>query len=144
MKLTRCSGFWTSVLAVVHLAMAPAFYGDSVRSSLDAGVLGAVDSDPDLATLRGAAFWYVTVGLFLGLIGWVVMVAERRGQGAPRGFAMVMAATGVWGGAARPGLGVLALLPHRLAGLAQHRTRSYARTCVVTAAVTLAARRVSG
>jgi hypothetical protein len=97
MKLTRCSGFWTSVLAVVHLATAPAFYGDSVRSSLDAGVLGAVDSDPDLATLRGAAFWYVTVGLFLGLIGWVVMVAERRGQGAPRGFAMVMAATGVWG-----------------------------------------------
>ena len=97
MKLTRCSGFWTSVLAVVHLATASAFYGDSVRSIVDAGVLGAVDSDPELATLRGAAFWYITVGLFLGLIGWVVMVAERRGQGAPRGFAVVMAVTGLWG-----------------------------------------------
>lgn len=120
MKLTRCSGFWTLALAVVHVATASAFYGDSVRSIVDAGVLGAVDSDPGLATLRGAAFWYVTVGLFLGLIGWVVMVAERHGLGAPRGFAVAMAATGVWGVLFSPVSGFWLFFP--IAWLARRNT----------------------
>ncbi|AEG43527.1 hypothetical protein L600_000200001300 [Isoptericola variabilis J7] len=85
------------VLAAVHVAATPVFYPESVRSILDARVLGAVDSDPAQATLRGVAFWYVTVGLVLGLVGSSVMAAERRGDGAPRGFATLMAATGLWG-----------------------------------------------
>ncbi|WP_324605891.1 DUF6463 family protein [Isoptericola variabilis] len=96
-QVVRCSGFWTVVLAAVHVAATPVFYPESVRSILDARVLGAVDSDPAQATLRGVAFWYVTVGLVLGLVGSSVMAAERRGDGAPRGFATLMAATGLWG-----------------------------------------------
>ncbi|NYJ03634.1 hypothetical protein HNR19_004332 [Nocardioides thalensis] len=95
--MTRSSGFWTVLLAVVHVLATPLFYADSLQSILDAGVLGAVDSDPDLTTLRAAAFWYVTAGLLLGAVGWMVMLAERRGTGAPRGFALALGLTGAWG-----------------------------------------------
>ncbi|WP_125777141.1 DUF6463 family protein [Antribacter gilvus] len=120
MSLARCSGFWTVLLAVVHVSTAPLFYADSLRSILEAGVLGALDKDPELATLRGAAFWYVTVGLFLGLVGVMVLRAERRGEGAPRGFAGALAATGVWGVVLTPASGFWLFLP--LAWLAWRST----------------------
>lgn len=96
-RLRDSSGFWTLLLALVHLGMTPVFYGESLRSILDGGVLGAVDADPELATLRAAAFFYLTTGIFLALVGWMVMGAERRGDGAPRGYATALAVTGAWG-----------------------------------------------
>ena len=101
-SLRRSSGFWTVLLALVHVTMAPAFYADSLRSILDGGVLGSVDADPSLATLRAAAFFYMTVGILLGLVGWMVMGAERRGQGAPSGYATALVVTGLWGVALSP------------------------------------------
>jgi hypothetical protein len=118
--LTRSSGFWTLLLAGLHLATTTVFYGESVRSIVDAGVLGAVDEDASLATLRGAGFWYVTVGVYLGLVGLMVMRAERRGDGVPRGFTWVMAATGVWGALLSPASGFWLFLP--IAGLARRNT----------------------
>jgi hypothetical protein len=100
--LSRSSGFWTVLLAMVHVAMTPVFYADSLRSILDGGALGSVDADPTLATVRAAAFFYLTVGIFLGLVGWMVMGAERRGEGAPSGYATALVVTGLWGVALSP------------------------------------------
>lgn len=107
----RCSGFWTLLLALVHVAATPFFYGDGVSSLVDGGVVGAVDADPELASLRGAAFWYVTVGIFLGLVGAFVLAGERRGRGAPDGFAVALAATGLWGVVLSPVSGFWAFFP---------------------------------
>ncbi len=129
LRLVRSSGFWTLLLAGLHVAMTPVFHGDSVTSVLDAGVLGALDKDPSLAALRGVGFWYVTAGLYLGLVGTIVMRAERRGESAPRGFAWAMAATGVWGALLTPASGFWLFLP--IAWLAWRNT---AGTGVPTAA----------
>jgi hypothetical protein len=99
------------LLAGLHVATTSVFYGESVTSILDAGVLGAVDKDPSLAALRGAGFWYVTAGLYMGLVGVSVMRAERRGEGAPRGFAWAMGVTGVWGALLTPASGFWLFLP---------------------------------
>jgi len=56
---------------------------------------------------------------------------------------MVMVATGVWG-LLVPVSGFWLFFPIACLAWRKHRTRSNARTCVVTAAVTRAARRVSG
>ncbi|GAB2648591.1 DUF6463 family protein [Kribbella swartbergensis] len=127
MKLVRCSGFWTVLLALIHVLTTSFFYGDSVRSILAGGVLGAVDEDPGLATLRGAAFWYLTSGLFLGLVGSMVLAAERRGDGAPRGFAWVMLVAGAWGVLLSPVSGFWLFFP--IAWLARRTsTHRHART----------------
>ncbi|MBC3193485.1 hypothetical protein H7X46_20700 [Pseudonocardia sp. C8] len=120
MKLSRCAGFWTVVLAAVHVAATPVVYRDSARSIVDAGVLGALDADPAQATVRGAAFWYATAGLLLGLVGAGVTAAERRGDGVPRGFAPAMAATGLWGVLLTPVSGFWLFLP--IAWLARRNT----------------------
>ena len=95
--LSRCAGFWTVLLAIVHLAMTPLFYPESVRSIVDGGVLWVLDADPALTTVRAASFWYVTCGLFLGLVGAMVLRAERWGTGTPAGYAVAAAGTGLWG-----------------------------------------------
>lgn len=128
MPLRWSSGFWTVLLALVHVAMTPVFYPDSLRSIAEGGVLGSVDSDPTLATLRAAAFFYLTSGILLGLVGWMVMGAERRGQGAPGAYAIVLAVTGLWGVALSPLSGfwfffALAWLAKRNAAPARARHR---------------------
>jgi drug/metabolite transporter (DMT)-like permease len=66
------------VIAVVHLLVTPLFYGDSVASIIDAGVLGAVDADPSLVDLRSASFWYVIAGIGMAFVGADVTWIERR------------------------------------------------------------------
>lgn len=66
----------------------------------------------------------MTVGLFLGLVGAVVMVGERRGRGAPDGFAVALVVTGLWGVVLSPVSGFWAFFP--IAWLA-HRTRGRRR-----------------
>lgn len=97
MPLWQCSGLWIVTLAALHLVATPVFYDDSLRSIVDGGVVNAVDADPALATLRGAAFWYLTMGLFMVVLGAAVLASERRGGGAPAGLALAMALTGAWG-----------------------------------------------
>lgn len=65
-------------IAAVHVATAPVAYPASLRSTWDAGVVGAVDADPDLADLRGVGFWYVAAGVGVGLLGGVVRDGEVR------------------------------------------------------------------
>lgn len=126
MVIWSSSGAWTAVLAVAHIATTGAFYGESVRSTFDGGVLGAVDADPALASLRGVAFWYVTAGLVLGLLGLLVLAEERQRGAPPRGFAALMAVTGVWGVLLSPASGFWFFLP--IAALAQrHRARALSR-----------------
>ncbi|KGN36243.1 DUF6463 family protein [Knoellia subterranea] len=123
MKVWQSSGAWTTALAVVHVAATTLFYGDSVRSIVDSGILFAVDADPALTTVRGAAFWYVTAGLLLGLVGLMVLAEERRTGRPPAGFAALMAVTGVWGILMTPLSGFWLFLP--IAALARwNRSRS--------------------
>jgi hypothetical protein len=126
LRLRQSSGFWAVLLAGVHIAATPVFYADSVASILDAGVLAALDRDPGLADLRGVAFWYATVGVQLGLVAWMIMQAERRGEGAPRGWALTMAATGVWGLLLTPASGFWLFLP--IAWLAWRSTAARSAT----------------
>lgn len=127
MRVWQTSGAWTVALAGVHLAGTTFLYGDSVRSILDGGVVGAVDADPALTTVRGAAFWYVTAGLILGLLGLMVLGQERRVGSPPAGFATLMAVTGVWGLVLSPISGFWLFLPIAvLAGRNRSRTRTAA------------------
>lgn len=113
MGVAKHSGLWTVILAVIHVAMTPVFYGRSLRSLLEGGVVGAADAGGDaaLAERRAPAFWYLITGLFLGLVGLAVWGAERRGEGAPRGFALAMAVTGAWGALLSPRSGFWLFLP---------------------------------
>ena len=121
-RLRASSGFWAVVLSVVHVATTPVFYEQSVRSILDGGIIGALDADPRLSTLRGASFWYTTTGLVLGLFGLSTLRAERRGRGCPQGVALTMAVTGVWGALISPRSGFWFHLP--IAYLARRNERT--------------------
>lgn len=124
----RSAGVWTCALAAVHVAATPLVYGDSVRSVLDAGVLGALDRDPALADVRGASFYFLTAGVMLGALGVGVARHERREGTAPAGFAAFMAVTGLGGVLITPASGFWAFFP--IAALALLRRNRHARAAV--------------
>jgi hypothetical protein len=98
-------------LGVVHLASTGAVYPESVRSILEAGVVGSVDADPLLAERRGAGFWYVSSGLLLVGLG-AIMRNDENAHGRPSpATAPVLVATGLWGILLTPVSGFWAFLP---------------------------------
>jgi hypothetical protein len=77
-------------IAALHIVAAPAVYPESLRSTWDAGVVGAVEADPALADRRGVGFWYVVAGVGVGLLGGVVREGEVRTGVIPRWFGWSM------------------------------------------------------
>ncbi|WP_116946888.1 DUF6463 family protein [Jiangella endophytica] len=92
-------------IAAVHVLVAPALYPESLRSTWEAGVLLAVESDAVLIAERGVGFWYVTAGLGIGLLGCMVLAFERRGEPLPRGLGWGLLALMAWGVALMPASG---------------------------------------
>jgi hypothetical protein len=86
-----------TAVGAIHVALTPVLFRPAVRSALDAGVVGAVEADPDEAEGRGRAFWFATTGL--GLMAYGLAVAERERQPAPLPAALPVAlvAFGAWG-----------------------------------------------
>lgn len=73
------------------------FYGDALRSALDAGVVASIEADPALVDLRTAGFWYVSAGLGILALGVVVAWAERRLGTVPAVLGWIMLGLAVWG-----------------------------------------------
>lgn len=84
-------------------------YPDSLRSTLAAGVVGAVERDPALIPLRGVGFWYITTGIGWGLLGGVVRWYELRVGAPPKKLGWALAVTAAWGVALMPKSGFWAL-----------------------------------
>jgi hypothetical protein len=111
-------------IAAIHVAAAPALFPHSLRSTWDAGVVGAVEQDPDSADLRGVGFWYLTAGLSLGLLGGIVHHVEQRQEGLPRWFGWGLLGFTAWGATLVPRSGFWAFgVPAALA-LRDRRSRS--------------------
>ena len=94
-----------SGLAELHASLdaaTPAIYPESIRSTVDGGVLFAVEREPSLSDLRGVGFWYVTAGLGVGLLGLVVRDAERRAGRPPRALGWGLLGFTGWGVALMP------------------------------------------
>lgn len=91
------AGLWSIVVGVLHVAAAPVFYADSVRSIIDAGVIASVEADAELLELRSASFWYTTAGLMLILLGLLVLRQEQATGRPPAGTALLFLVTGLWG-----------------------------------------------
>lgn len=81
------------VAGVVHVAITPVLFPESVRSVLAAGVVGSIQADPGLAQLRGLGFWYTTTGLGLVFTGWAVSALERRAAPVPAALPLFLAAS---------------------------------------------------
>lgn len=84
-------------VGVVHVAITPVLFPESVKSIMRAGVINSIDAEPDLAQLRGIAFWYATAGLGLIFIGWTIAALESRGGKTPAALPLFLAGLGVWG-----------------------------------------------
>lgn len=65
-------------ISVIHLAVTPLFHGPAVAAIVSGGVLNAVESGATALDARAAAFWYVTAGLGLALLGYLAWWVERR------------------------------------------------------------------
>src|SRR5688500_713213 len=89
-------------IAAVHIAAAPAIYPESLRSTWDAGVVGAVEREPSLVNLRGIGFWYVTAGIGVGMLGLLARDAERRTGRLPRALGWGLLGFTGWGVALVP------------------------------------------
>lgn len=113
------------VVGVVHVAITPVLFPDSVASIVHAGVVNSIESEPDLGQLRGIAFWYATAGVGLIFTGWVITELEKRGGSTPPALPLILVGLGVWGIVFVPkspfwvfiALAVVAALRHRR----QHR-----------------------
>jgi hypothetical protein len=84
-------------VGVVHVGITPLLFPGSVQSIVEGGVVNSIEADPDLAQLRGIAFWYATTGLALIVSGWSVGVVERRAEPTPTALPLCLAGVGLWG-----------------------------------------------
>jgi hypothetical protein len=110
-KATRPWVGWSLLtIAAVHTAAAPAIYPESLRSTWDAGVVGAVEREPALVNLRGIGFWYVATGIGVGLLGLLARDAERRTGRPPRALGWGLLGLTGWGVALMPKSGFWAFI----------------------------------
>jgi hypothetical protein len=86
-----------AAVGVVHVALTPVFYGASVRSVVDGGVVAAIEAEPTLSERRGVGFWYATTGL--AVIAYGIAITERERQAAPLPISLPVVLTGIaaWG-----------------------------------------------
>lgn len=103
-------GIALTVFGVVHIALTPAFYDQSLRSIVDGGVAASVDADPDLVDIRSAGFWYVSAGLWVLILGVFVGWAERRIGSVPLFLGWLILGLAVWGIVLWPASGFWAVL----------------------------------
>lgn len=96
-------------IAAVHVGAGPVVYPESLRSTWEAGVVGAVERDPVLVDRRGIGFWYLTTGGALALLGGAVHHLEQRPEGLPRSVGWGLLAFAGWGAALMPRSGFWAL-----------------------------------
>ncbi len=115
-------------VGVVHVAITPVLFPESVTSIIRAGVVDSIESEPNLAQLRGIAFWYATAGLGMIFTGWTVGELERRGESTPAALPVLLAGLGVWGVVLMPRspFWVFIVLA-ALTAARRHRTRSRSR-----------------
>ena len=111
------------VIAAIHVAVAPAVYPDSLRSTWEAGVIDAVEGDPGSIELRGVGFWYVTAGLAVGLLGGVVHRLEQRPEGLPPSFGWGLLGLTAWGATLMPRSGFWAFAVPAALALRADRAR---------------------
>jgi hypothetical protein len=121
-------GIVLGVIAVIHIATAYVFYGDSLRSIVDAGVVASIDKDPALNNLRSAGFWYLTTGSGLMLISALITWAEHRDGRVPFFVAWMLLGMAAWGLVFMPLSGFWAILVASGLAFWSARRRSPART----------------
>lgn len=97
-------------IGVLHCATAPVFYGDSLRSILDAGVVASVEADPALVMLRAAGFWYLSAGIGMLALGALAWWVERTVGVVPALLGWLLLALTVWGVTLMPVSGFWAFL----------------------------------
>lgn len=97
-------------IGVLHIALTPVFYGEALRSVVEAGVVASVEADPALVDLRSAGFWYVNAGIGMLLLGLVVAWAERRTGTIPGFLGWVLLGLAAWGLLLMPASGYWAVL----------------------------------
>ena len=85
------------VVGAVHVGLTPVLYPGAVRGVVDAGVLNAIESDPERRAERALGFWFATTGVGLLALGWAVADIERRTQPLPRALPLVLLGIGAWG-----------------------------------------------
>lgn len=85
------------VLGAIHVLVAPLVVNDSLQSILDGGVAGSIEADPELVTLRGYGFWYLTAGLAVIVLGAHVLQVERATGAVPRLLGWLLVGLTVWG-----------------------------------------------
>lgn len=115
----------TMAVGVIHLALTPLLYRDSVRSVLDGGVVAAIEAEPAQADRRGVGFWYATTGLATIAYGVAITERERQAAPLPASLPVALAAIGTWGVVLMPKSGFLVFGP--LAVLAAFRRRAARR-----------------
>ena len=86
-----------TAVGVVHVALTPVLYGDSVRSVVDGGVVASIAAEPALAERRGVGFWYATTGLAAIAYGIAITERERQAAPLPASLPVAMAGIGAWG-----------------------------------------------
>lgn len=94
---TPWAGWALALIGSVHIAATPMLYGDGTRSIIDAGVLASVEADPAVEDLRAAVFWYVTAGLAMLLLSFLVATLERSPNGVPASVGVSLLVIAAWG-----------------------------------------------
>lgn len=86
------------VIGVGHLGYAAVHYPDQVGEIVRAGVLDAAEvGRPAGQYGTEAAFWYLTAGGGVVLLGRLAWEVERRSGRLPASFGWLLAGMGVWG-----------------------------------------------
>jgi Family of unknown function (DUF6463) len=114
-------GTLITALGVVHVASAPVFFPESVRSIVDGRILGTVSAEPSAMPVRAAGFWYAIAGVAIAAFGWMTGHVERNGGTLPAALPAVLAGVGTAGVALDPQSGFWLFFP--LAWIARRRTR---------------------
>jgi hypothetical protein len=100
--------------------MAPVFYREGTDGIVRAGVIDAVPSGAAASPEPAAAFWYLTAGIGVVLLGVLCWWAERRIGGLPAVVGWLLTAFTVWGVVLMPMsgfwlFGIVAILAFRTA-----------------------------
>jgi hypothetical protein len=112
-------------IGVVHVALTPAFFPRAVQGIVDAGIVGAVERDPEERDARSAGFWYATAGLGMVALGAALARSERSAGVPPPVAVWAPALLAGWGVTFLPVSGFWTLLaPAALAAWRRARTRS--------------------
>lgn len=98
------------IIGALHSAAGPAFYGDSLRSILEGGVIASVEADPVLTPLRATGFWYLSAGIGMLVLGALAWWIEHTLGAVPAMLGWLLLTLTAWGVALMPASGFWAFL----------------------------------